>query len=265
MELPKLFTTHISCTLLIIIFRGDIMFAVLQTVDLKSVFIRSKIQSQRITLPSGEAFFIVDISCRKGKVPWKKLERCLGILKKDVLLPDSIKIPDDIDITAFKPDIFPRLLLINSAVDYIMKDRKSESLCIFDESGIYARYIERLVNRFNSISVITPYPENYDAVSKKLMEDYGFSLIVSSKGKCSDGTVISHCCEVPLYFRGRIYTNEIKYLMNARVVTGQDIELPEEYEKLRPGNIGRLQFAAALYEKCRIEELGELRYSNFGS
>ncbi len=243
------------------------MFAVLQTADSKTLFGKSKIESRRISLPSGEAFFIVNISCRKGKVPWKKLEKCLGILRKDVVLPDGIKIPDNVNITAFKPDIFPRLLLINSAVDCIMKKGLShkESLCIFDERGIYTDYIEKLINFFSSVKVITPFAQKYEDISRKLLRDYGFSLIISSQGKCGSGTVISHSCDVPLYFKGRIYTGERKYLMNAEVFSGGDIELPEEYERLRPENIGRVQFAAALYEKCGLEKLGELRYRNFDS
>lgn len=243
------------------------MFAILKISDQNTILRRPKIKSQRFNLPSDDAFFIVTVDKHFGKAPWKKLEKCLGILRKDVVLPDDIKIPDNVNITAFKPDIFPRLLLINSAVDCIMKNGLShkESLCIFDERGIYTDYIEKLINFFSSVKVITPFTEKYEDISRKLLRGYGFSLIISSQGKYGSDTVISHSCDVPLYFKGRIYTSEKKYLMNAEVFSGGDIELPEEYEKLCPDNIDRLLFASALYEKCGISDIGELRYSDFGS
>ena len=118
------------------------MFAVLQITESKSLFSRNKIQSQRITLPSGEAFFVVNVFCRKNKIPWKKLEGCLGILRKDILLPDNIKIPDKVNITAFEPHILPGIMLMNSAVDYMLKNKACTggSITIFDEKGINFQY-----------------------------------------------------------------------------------------------------------------------------
>ncbi len=208
----------------------------------------------------------MNISCPKGKVPWKKLERCLGILKSGVLLPKEMKIPDKVNITVFKPDILPVLMLMNSAVDYILKNLSAtyESITVFDEKGIYQSYIEKLINSFSSVKVVTPKVSDYEEVSRRLLENYGFSLVVSSREVYDSEIIISEDCSVPSYYSGKVLSTNKKYIMNAEVFTGSGIELPEEYEKLCPDNIDRILFASALYEKCGVRDIGSLRYSDFG-
>ena len=53
--------------------------------------------------------------------------------------------------------------------------------------------------------------------------------------------------------------------MNAEVFSGIETELPDEYENIRPSNISKVLFASALYEKCSEKDLGQLRYTDFGS
>ena len=103
----------------------------------------------------------------------------------------------------------------------------------------------------------------YEKLSEKLMADYGFSLVVSDKDTFNCDAVISHECSVPVYFSGTIFTSEKKYLMNAEVISGCEIDLPDKYEKVRPKNINNLLFAAALYEKCDEKDLGQLQYIDF--
>ena len=90
------------------------LFAILQISDSNTIFKKPQIQSQRITLPSGDAFFTVTTDKHYGKIPWKKLKACLGILRNNILLPEDITIPEDVNITKFIPDILPRLILMNS-------------------------------------------------------------------------------------------------------------------------------------------------------
>ena len=156
---------------------------------------------------------------------------------------------------------------MNSASDYIISHKqffRSESLIIFDRDGIYQNHIEKLLPCLKNISVITDNKDTYDSVSKKLMVDYGFSLVVSEKDSLDCDAIISHECSLPVYYCGRVFTNNKKYLMNAEVLSGSEIRLPDEYEKLCLENIGRVLFASALYEYCSEKDLGKLRYTDFG-
>ena len=244
------------------------MFAILQISDRNTIIRPPKIGSQRFNLNSDDAFFIVTVDSHRGKIPWKKLEKCLGILRQDIILPEDITIPEEINITSFTPHILPQIILMNSATDYILQNKvhfTSKTLAIFDESGIYVTYIEKLISCFSSIKIITSKPDKYDHISQKLLEDYGFSLIISSEERYNCDTIISHQCNVPLFFSGTVFTSQKKYLMNATVFSGSDIELPDEYENMRPSNIGRVPFASALYEKCKVKEITTLRYTDFSS
>lgn len=242
------------------------MFAILQISDKNTIFTKPKIQSLRVNLPSGDAFFIVATDKHMGKIPWKKLENSLGILRHGIVLPENITVPDSIDITAFTPEILPELLLMNSATNYIIKHKHSfrmKNLTVFDKNGIYTDYIERLLPCLNNIRIITDKTDIYDTLCEKLMTDYGFSLVVSEKESFNCDAVISYKCNVPAYFCGTIFSGEKKYIMNAEVFSGDEIDLPEEYECIRPQNIGRVLFASALYEKCGCNDLARLKYKSF--
>lgn len=239
------------------------MFAVLHIKDKNNIFARSKIESVRYTLPGGEAFFTVTAEKSFGRVPWQKLESCMGILRKNVLLTEGVTLPENSGITEFVPDILPRVLLMNSAVK-VLADTRHKSLIVYDERCIYGEYIKKLVNAFERIRVVTPVPERYDIVAKELMADYGFSVEVSDKPSYKADVVISRECSVPLYYAGEVFTGERKLLMNARVYSGSEIDLPEEYEKVLPEGTDRLRFASALYEKCKVKSLGNMTYKDFG-
>ena len=242
------------------------MFATLEITDKNTILRQPQIKSQRFNLPSGDAFFIVTADKHLGKIPWKKLENCLGILRNNMLLPDDITIPEGVNITKFTPDILPRIMLINSATDYIQNSKqifRSKSLTIFDEKAIYQSYIEKLLPCFGNIKIVTDFTDSYKDLSAKLLETYGFSLIVSEDESFDSDVVITHQCNVPLYFEGTVFTNKRRYLMNGEVLCGSETDLPDLYESLRPDNIGRVLFASALYEKCSEKELASLRYKDF--
>ena len=129
---------------------------------------------------------------------------------------------------------------MNSAADYITTNRRqfrSKTLTIFDEQGIYTRYIEKLIPCFSNIKIVTSFTKQYNILSKKLLETYGFSLIVTRDETFNSDVIISHSCKVPLYFEGTVFTDEKRYLMNATVFSGTEIKLPDLYENLRPQNI----------------------------
>lgn len=243
------------------------MFAVIEFCELRNKFKRGKITSERIALPSGEVFFVVSVEKSFGKIPWKKLEKCLGILRQCVILPQGTTVPSDVEITPFTPDIFPQLLLMNSASDYILRHKRefiSKSLTVFDETGIYTGYIEKLLHCFSNIKIVTKEREKYEKLSRYLMENYGFSLVMTSKESYQSDVIISHRCGAPVCFKGTVFSNEKKYFMNTKAFSGSEILLPDLYEKLRYDNIDTLQFASALYEKCAVAELKDLKYKDFG-
>lgn len=235
------------------------MFAIINVSQSNAVFRKVKICSQRFTLPNSDAFFTVTAEKSYSRVPWKKLENCMGILKKDVILTGDAVLPEYSGISEFTPDVFPYIVLVNTAIERLNNSRY-KSLIIFDEKAICMDYIQRFVNNFERIRVITPYVEKYTAVARILLENYGFSLEVSADPSYDSDVIISNSCDIPLYFSGKVFSNKRKFMMNAEVFSGGEIVLPEEYENIRPEGVDKFLFASALYEKCNISELGKLKY-----
>ena len=234
------------------------MFAVINVSQTNAIFRKAKIYSQRFTLPDAEAFFTVTAEKSYGRVPWKKLEEVMGILRKDVILTEGLSLPV-CGISMFTPDILPRILLMNTAIDKL-KAHKYKRLIIIDEKCIYMKYISKLIDSFERIRVITPTAECYRDVAESLLQNYGFSLEVSAEPTYDSDVIISDGCDIPLYFSGKVFSNKRKFMVNAEVCSGGEIVLPEKYDKLRPEGVDTLLFASALYEKCNVSELGALKY-----
>ena len=145
------------------------MFAIINVSQTNAVFRKPEISSQRVALQNAETFFLVTTEKSYGRVPWKKLENCMGILKKDVILTGDTVLPEYSGISEFIPDVFPYIVLINTAIDRL-KNGRHKSLIIFDEKAICMDYIQSFVNSFERIRVITSYAEKYTSVARILLE-----------------------------------------------------------------------------------------------
>lgn len=242
------------------------MFAVLiftkSKKKLRRFFTSPEISSQRIELSSGDCFFLVRAEKRGDKLPLKKLESALGILRKNVLLPRGISLPPESGIMLCSSDILPRLMLMNSAVAYL-KERRLESLAVFDERGLYPSYMKSLAALVREVAVVTQHKEKYEAEARSLMKSCGVSLKVTQKPLYDCEAVISFSCLVPSEFEGIVFSCERPMGLSCRIISGNDILLPREYESLRPAEIERVPFASALYEKAGVTDLGSLKFTDF--
>ncbi len=242
------------------------MFAVIEFTAAKRRFLgRNKIESERIALPGGEVFFIVKAEARRGRAPWKKLSQCLGFLREAVILPKGAAVPEGIDIKAFEPEKFPYAVLCNSAVKQIKKEKKTgDRLCVVDEKGLFIPLAEELILNFGEVKVITPLVSDYEQLSRSLMEKYGAALLITDTGKADGDVVILPDGEcVPVTFSGELYCLKPRRLLSGRVLCPKGIALPPIFEKFCPEGVDKFLFAAALYEKCSIGELGEVECEGF--
>ncbi len=242
------------------------MFAVIEFVPAKRRFLGgNKIESERITLPGGEVFFIVKAETRRGRVPWKKLSRCLGFLRDAVILPSGFAVPEGVNITAFTAEKLPHTVLFNSAVKHIKQQKKTgDRLCVVDEKGLFAPLTEELILNFGEIKVITPLTGEYERLSRSLMEKYGAALLITDKGGADGDVVISPDGDcVDITFSGELYTLKSRRLLSGKVLCPRGIVLPDFYDELCPEGVDRFLFAAALYEKCGVGELGKAECESF--
>ncbi len=246
------------------------MFAVLQFMEpekkIRSFFTSAKIASERITLPSGGVYFIVTAEKRRGKIPWKKLERCLGVLREGVILPNGVSIPDGVNISVFTPEKLPEIMLFNTAVRNIKSEGKIRGrLTVIDGKGLFIPYAQRIIRYFSEIKIITSFVEEYESVSALLFQKFGVSLLVTDEGKADGDVVISSDNNaVDITFSGALYTLEKRRLLSGRVLTASEPRFPLFIEKHCPEGVDRLVFASALYEKCGVAQAAEAEFDVVG-
>lgn len=234
---------------------------------LKDIFTMPEIEFCQVKIPSGSWFYKVSVKEYRGQIPVEETVQKLKRLKKSVLFDINFPLDESTGGLEFSPSEFTALLLFNSAADYIRQqkiDPLEASLAVFDPEGFYAGVLEAMVPLFSKISVYTRSPEAYTEPSVQLMDKYGICLAVSDSlsGKAPDCTAAICHGEVPFadFFKGLLFTNAEKNPPCGCCVRGYGIDLPGEYELIRPNGIGRMYFAAALYEKGGVKSLGRLSY-----
>lgn len=233
----------------------------------RDIFTLPEITLTRIKIPEGEWFYKVTVTEYRGQIPVEETAQRLKRLKDSVLFEVNFPCDESTEALEFSPSEFTAQLLFNTAFEYIRKlkaEPLESSLCVFDPEGYYVNKLEALVPLFSKIRVYTKSTVLYEKIACELMENYGIALTVSDSpsGKAPDCTAVICPGEVPFdnFFGGMLFTDAEKVPPCSLCIRGYDLDLPGEYELLRPSGIGRMYFAAALYEKGGVRSLGELCY-----
>ncbi len=240
------------------------MFAVLKLKEeektLFSRFKKSKITSERVPLPNGESFFIITAEKKRGDIPFTEILDFCGILKNKILFDKNFSFKDEWDYTPFKPVKLKKKLLFDVAVK-TLEELKNEpqkiNICLCDSEGLYINELPRLFPFGKKIHVVSENKSLYEKKNAEFLREYGVCVTLSEdRDFCDDSfnVVISHSSEkMPLIFEGIIFTNEKRDFFSAECYEVREVELPFEYERLRPYGIDKTDFAAALYECCKVD------------
>jgi len=233
----------------------------------RDIFTLPEIALRQIKIPSGEWFYRVVAMEYRGQIPVEETVQKLKRLKKSVIFEVNFPCDERTLELEFEPSELTAQLLFNSARDYIEElklEPLKSSLTVFDPMGFYCEKLHELVPFFVKIKVYTDKVTLYGAVAERLMENYGISLALCDRftGKVPDSTVIICPGEVPFcnFYKGMLFTNAEEIPPCGACLRGSGIDLPGEYELLRPKGIGKMHFAAALYEKGGVRSLGELSF-----
>lgn len=233
----------------------------------RDIFTLPEIELIKVKIPSGEWFYRVIVTEYRGQIPVEETAERLKRLRNSVIFEVNFPCDERTDELEFEPSELTAQLLFNSARDYIQElkpEPLKSSLTVFDPEGLYCKKIHLFVPLFSKIRVYTKQVSRYGAAAERLMADYGFSLALCDRftGKVPDTTVIICPDEVPFcnFYKGILFTNAEEIPPCAACYRGSGIDLPGEYELLRPDGIGKMHFAAALYEKGGVRSLGELSF-----
>lgn len=234
---------------------------------IRDLFYPPIVEVEEIKVPNAKSFYSLRAKRYRGIIPWHTIETKANKYKNRVLISPKIKIPDDIMLACYQPKVLKSRLLFNSSVKVLQTmalDPVDVYVSIIDENAYMVDLVESLMPYVAGIKIITDCFFEYESLAKKLMQEYGISVIISSKiddSVLSSTIIISDkSTQIPLIYSGLLFTNEKKSLLNGKALVGQDVILLDYVDKLCPKGIEKLEFSAALYELCGDDELGSLQY-----
>lgn len=232
---------------------------------IRDLFSFPEIEIKRINLYDGGYFYRVIATEYRGQIPTEEVCEQLKKLKGSVIFDLNFPCDKTTRCLEFHPGRLPALLLFNSFCDYIAAlhfPAAKSSLTVFDTEAAYADEIYRAVSLFGRIEVYTKRRSIYEKIAAELMDEYGVTVPVrdSFNGKAVSSTVILSPDDVPFcdFFPGIIFTLSENAPPCNCLIRGEGIDLPKEYELLRPGGIDKMAFACALYEKANVKSIGNL-------
>lgn len=228
-----------------------------------------EITAKKITPDGGLAFYIVTAKLYRKIVPWNSISEFCGKLRTKAITQNGLEPEPDSGIKLFAPTVFPQRVLFNSAVTTLSKmqlDPHDVEICFVDENASVTDLVYKLKDYACRLKVITNCPWIYEQLGKQLLNDYGLSLMIGNRVDDSvlRSTVLI-CADpltVPLTYGGILITNKKRRLMNAAVLCGNKIEIPQKYRDLMPDGVDEMTFAGALYELCCVKELENTEYRN---
>ena len=113
----------------------------------------------------------------------------------------------------------------------------------------------------SQIRVVTDDLLAYGETAARFRREYGLSLLLTPDDadvSQSNLLIAADAADVPLMFEGVIFTNRPQPRMNATVLMPEPPTLPPDFDALCPPDVDPLQFAAAAYELCAADTLGDL-------
>lgn len=235
-------------------------------VRLKSFFSPPKIITEKVLLPEDEYFYKIKVPLKKGKVPYDKLRRISGGVSGGLIFPEGFICEETEGIRIYSSRYFRETVLFNTAVR-LLEESVFEPLetviTLVDKKGVLASEVGRLVSFACEIRIVTDNTRPYEFASRRIMNEYGLSLLVSDKlsSIANKGIVISYDSSfIPLYFKGVVLTAHKRFLPFARVLIGEGITADEKYTALCPEGFERETFLSALCELCFVRELRAAEY-----
>jgi hypothetical protein len=230
----------------------------------------------RVNVPGGAPFFRLELSARKGGVPWNAVEQTAGRCRTRMLFPSGIRPPappkveraaqNEPGLRAFQPRRLPLLHCLRAAQQVLRRcetPAQSLSVALVDPRCVAGRALEPLVMLAGSLRVFTPDLPAYRAVAAQLLERYGVTLILSDSEGCfaqSDVVIADDLSMFTGKERGLIFTMPgVPAPSGCRVCRPAGLPLPEEFAALCPPGIHPLHFAAALFELCGVREMERLQ------
>lgn len=218
-----------------------------------------RIVPQKIPVGRGECFFVAQVT-PGARIRWEELFTCMGKLSREMVLPHGVLPPEGCGITPFVPQALEPRLVMNTAAELLMRDGGSRvPVTIFDPHGRLCSAVIPIVRACADVRIVTGNTAFYHRAGERIMEEYGASVQIRPLG---EALLCGGVAVFPFGVNGiSVPSNTIAVVPQGEssgenLLAVHGIRLGEEIRCLKPEGISDFLFAAALYEKCALRELG---------
>ena len=220
---------------------------------------------EKVAVRGGAFYYKVTTSVDKsGIADLSFLPHTIGAAAQRIVFCGAYRQPLSAPLHLFVPHIFPTLLFVNTACDFLQANRErfaNAEIGILDPDAQFQTAVHRFVPFAKSVSIYCKNPLQYTSVQNEILSSTGLSVIV-----CDTANVLNNCTVLlsPYFKTTDGKRGTLTVLRGGKtVLAGEGIELPVEYEARRPADTDRFLYASALYECCNVLDLRDLRYTTF--
>lgn len=217
----------------------------------------------RVPLRGGAFFYTVEcFADKRGNADLSSLPDLVGGCAQRILLQD-VKIPILPPLQIFDPMLYPQILFLNTAVDFLEtlpESPHARTLGFVDPEARLQNAIVPFVRQAKTVKIFTGFPKHYEEISQQILDEWGLSVIVSDTEE-----VLRDCNIVlaPFLKTENGIGGVLQYGMPKVCCAGDGCVLPAEFEARRPQGVDSVLFASALYELCNQKDLDNLRYTHW--
>ncbi len=226
---------------------------------------------ERIRPPSPEKEYVqvkgatpfLRLKVRENQIDWCKISSCLLKNERVILADNSLQIPQQLNIKRYRSDTLGMILIYKTMCRILERAGCASkiNISVFDRNGILVPELHKIVKLARTVSVYTEEIKKYFYCSCRIMEESGMSIKINEYNSAAkaEGIIIAD------EYISAAKTADFVFLADNSVVayntiTGQVINLPEEYRMLKSDSIDDLAFASALYELNKAKLPGEIDF-----
>ncbi|HHW45810.1 MAG TPA: hypothetical protein GXX17_02735 [Clostridiales bacterium] len=204
-------------------------------------------------------FYILNAISYNGKIKWKTVLKAVPDTPGNIITDKGLAFPKNCNFKPYDTSGYIKTLYFNLFCCFLQQCLPSNlHIAIIDKEGRLCNEALALLRQAASVYVVTANQQRYLAVNETAGKLYGAELIIVDSispvmksaailapfGTCGYGSLQNH----PFLFAPK----------QGFEFGSEDIILPPAIERVRPAGVDKIEFAAALYEKCRINSLSGL-------
>lgn len=205
----------------------------------------------------------------KGRktVPWEKISRMAGNDRGGIICNPGLELPQAYGLRRFEPVHYGTLMAQNAFFAVLRLAQIPPGklrLALYDPCGQYIETARKMMSYCSQLRVLTEDLVGYRKAEEGIMESCGGLLLLTDHPRD-----LQDCCAIlsPGRWMASLTGSSSPILFSGKPPEGRfdgiafyqfHLPLPGEFRELCPLSLENYYFLAALYEQCRIRELGKL-------